>query len=123
MSSKKHKRYRLLLDEGLHLPNSYPNLNKLHDVLHVTQTKNRGKSDEVIFRMAEKEDRLPVVFNTKHFKPLISKNSTSVVSLSTNLTDKQADLKICKVLKNLSVSQTKGCLISISKSGIIIKGI
>lgn len=91
--------------------------------MHVTQTKNRGKADEVIFRMAGKDDRLPIVFNTKHFKPLISKNSTYVVSLSTNLTDKQADLKICKVLKNLSVSQTKGRLISISKGGIIIKEI
>lgn len=86
MSLKRHKRYKLLLDEGLHLPNSYPKLNNLHDVLHIVNTKNKGKSDKIIFQIAEKEGRLPVVFNTKHFKPLITKNSMSVIALSTNLT-------------------------------------
>ncbi|MDO8571035.1 MAG: DUF5615 family PIN-like protein [Candidatus Daviesbacteria bacterium] len=121
MSSRKFKRYKLLLDEGLHLPVSYPKLNSLHDVLHIVNTKNKSKSDKVIFQMAEKEGRLPVVFNTKHFKPLINKNSTSVISLSTNLTDTESDLKICKVLRNISKSQSKGCLISVTKNGINIK--
>lgn len=121
MRSKRHRRYKILLDEGLHLPNCYPRLNNLHDVLHIAQTKYRGKADNVIFQIAEKEERLPVVFNTKHFKPLIAKNSVSVISLSTNLDDKESDLKICKALKNLLLAQRKGCLISISKSGITIK--
>lgn len=109
------------MDEGLHLPDSYPNLNNLHDLLHIAKTKNRGKRDEFIYHLAEKEGRLPVVFNTKHFRPLISKTSVSVISLSTNLTDQQADIKICKTLKNLATFQTKGHLISISKSGIGFK--
>lgn len=121
MSLKKHRRYKLLLDEGLHFPDSYPNLNNLHDLLHIARTKNRGKTDEFIYRLAGKEGRLLVVFNTKHFKPLISKTSLSIISLSTNLTDQQADIKICKTLKNLPTFQTKGHLISISKSGIEFK--
>lgn len=121
MSSKKHKRYKLLLDEGLPLPNSYPNLKNLHDLLHIVQTKHRGKKDSAIFKLAEKDERIPIVFNTKDFKPLITKTSISVISLSSNLTNQQADLKICKTLKKLKVDETKGCLIAISNSGIKIK--
>ncbi len=121
MSSKKHKRFKLLLDEGLHLPNSYPQLNNLHDLLHIAQTKHRGKKDRAVFLIAQKEERIPIVFNTKDFKLLITSNSPSVIALSVNLTDHQADLKICKVLKELTVDESKGCLISISNSGITIK--
>ena len=123
MSSKKHKRYKLLLDEGLHLPTSYPNLNNLHDVVHVAETSHRGQDDEIIFRIAGKEKRIPVVFNTKHFKPLIFSESVSVISLSTNLTDKQADLKMCKALRGLKGNETKGHLITITNTGISIKRI
>lgn len=121
MNSKRHRRYKLLFDEGLPLPRSYPDLNKLHSLTHIAQSKNRGKSDRFIFRLAEKHDMLPVVFNTKHFKPLITQNSISLISLSTSLTNKEADLKICKALKEIKTSQLKGHLISISKSGIEIK--
>ena len=89
--------------------------------MHIARAKNRGKTDEFIYRLAEKEGRLLVVFNTKHFKSLISKTSVSIISLSTNLTDQQADIKICKTLKKLATFQTKGYLISISKSGIEFK--
>lgn len=123
MNSRKPRKYKLLLDEGLHLPSSYPNLNNFHDVLHIAQTKDRGKADDVIFQIAEKESRLPVVFNTKHFKPLISKDTISVITLSTNLTDQQADLKICKALRELKPSEAKGCLISITNGGINIRRI
>lgn len=120
MSSKKHKRYKLLLDEGLHLPNCYPKLNSYHNIVHIVETRNKGQSDVAVFNIAEKEERLSVVFNTKNFKPLISGDSGSVISLSTNLTDEQADLKMCKVLRELKPSQTRGHLIEITNSGIKI---
>ena len=47
MSSRKHIRHRLLLDEGVHLPQSYPELNNLHDVIHVSQVDLKGKTDEL----------------------------------------------------------------------------
>lgn len=105
----------------MHLPDCYPNLNNLHDLLHIAKSKNRGKTDDFIYHLAEKENRLPVVFNTKHFRPFISKTSVSVISLSTNLTDQQADIKICKALKDLTTIRVKGHLISITKSGIKFK--
>lgn len=121
MSTKRPKKYKLLLDEGLHLPKAYPKTNQYYELKHISQTRFRAKSDVDIYQLADTEKRFPVVFNTKDFKPLISKGKMSVIALSTNLTDKEADLKMCKALRNLLTIQEKGCLISISKSGITIK--
>jgi len=121
MSSKKHKRYRLLLDEGLYLPNSYPKLNNLHNVLHVAQTRLKGKPDKYVYKAANKDKRVPIVHNTKHFLPLILAGTVSVISLSTNLSNEEADLKICKALRVLNPSESKGHLISISNQGIVVK--
>ena len=123
MSSKRPTRHRLLLDEGVHLPQSYPNLNKLHDLLHVFQANLKGSNDEKIFGYAKRDSRMVVVFNIKDFKKFIKPDSPTIISLSTNLSDKQADLKICKALKKLKPSQTKGHLLSISMSGTSIKNI
>jgi len=94
MPSKRHIRHKLLLDEGLHLPRCYPNLNRSHNLLHVSQVNLRGKKDEDVFNFAISAKRLPVVFNIKDFKKFIKQHKPSVISLSVNLTDKQADLKL-----------------------------
>jgi len=118
MSSRKHIRHKLLLDEGVHLPQSYPELNNLHDVIHVSQVDLRGEADEKIFEYAKLSSRITVVFNVKDFQKFIHPNFPSIIALSTNLTDKQADLKTCKALKGLKPGETKGHLISITNSGI-----
>ena len=123
MSSRKHIRHKLLLDEGVHLPQSYHQLNNLHDVVHVSQVDLKGKQDEKIFDYAKLSSRITVVFNVKDFQKFIHPNFPSIIALSTNLTDKQADLKICKALKELKPSETKGHLISITNSGIDKKGV
>ena len=122
MSSKKHTRHKLLLDEGVHLAQSYPNLNNLHDLVHVSQVNLKGKEDEKIFEYAKRSSRIIVVFNIKDFKKFINSDYPSIIALSTNLTDRQADLKICKALRELKPSEAKGHLISITSSGIIKKG-
>lgn len=91
--------------------------------MHVYQTRLRGYADQKIFQFAKQEKRLVVVFNIKDFKKFISKDSPSVIAFSPNLSDEQADLKICKVLRDLKPSQKKGHLISISISGIRIEEI
>lgn len=42
-------------------------------------------------------------------------------SLSNNLSNEAADLKICSLLTKISVSELKGHLISVSNQGITIK--
>ena len=124
MPSRKHIRYKLLLDEGLPPKEAYFKANNYHNLKHIKHDlKKGGAKDEVVYSIAVKDNRLPIVFNTKDFKPLIRKYSPSVISFSTNLSNKQADLKICKVLKNLKPSQTKGHLISISTNLVTIKPI
>ncbi len=115
MTSKKHTRHKLLLDEGLPRKESFPKLNNLHTIRHINHDlKKGGSKDKSIYDLAEKMGYIVVVFNTKDFKPLITKNTPSVISLSTGLTNSQIDVKVCKVLKKLKPSEAKGHLISIT---------
>jgi predicted nuclease of predicted toxin-antitoxin system len=118
MSSKRRTRHKLLLDEGVHLPQSYPKLNNLHDLVHVSQVNLKGEADEKIFNYSKQSSRITIVFNIKDFRKLIGPGFPSIIASSTNLTDKQVDLKICKALRELKPSETKGYLISVTNSGI-----
>lgn len=120
--ARKLVKYKLILDEGLSLAKSYPTLNNFHNLKHIVHDlKKSAIKDEFLYELAASTESLLIVFNTKDFKPLIRPNKPSVISLSNNLTNKEADLKICKALKELSPAQRKGCLISISKSDTTIK--
>lgn len=119
MALRAHTKYKLLLDEGLPRRENYPQSNNYHNLKHIVHNVGRGgASDKEVYAIANKEARLVVVFNTKDFKPLISPESVSVISLSTNLTDKQVDLKLCKALRNLRPSESKGHLITITNNSI-----
>ena len=124
MSSKKHTRHKLILDEGLPPKDRFPTLNSLHSVKHINHDlKKGGTNDPAIYRLAEKEGYMVVVLNIKDFKPFIKKNKPTVLSISTELTNQQIDLKLCKLLKSLKPSEQKGCLISVSNEGVSIKKI
>lgn len=121
MTIRAHTRYKLLLDEGLPRKESFPQANNYHNLKHIVHDIDKGGvSDKVVYKIANRDERLVVVFNTKDFRNLITSKSVSVISLSTNLNDKQIDLKICKVLKLLKPSQTKGHLIIITNNYIKI---
>lgn len=123
MSSKKQKRHNLLLDEGLPPKETFPSLNNYHKVNHIKHDFKMGKAKDLnVYKKAEKEKCLVVVFNTKDFKPLIKAGKPSVISLSTNLSNKQIDLKLYKMLKKLKHNEEVGYLISITnKNTTIIK--
>lgn len=121
MGSKTHTKYKLLLDEGLPHKESYPLLNNYFNLRHIVHDfSHGGVSDKKVYALANKEGRMVIVFNTKDFRPLISHNSVSVISLSTNLTDKQVELKLNKILKNMKPSEIKGHLISVTNVGTSI---
>ena len=124
MRSQRHKRYKLLLDEGLSPRQNSRELNSLHDVKHIKHDlKFAGLSDQKVFDKASREGRLLVTFNIKDFQFLIEKNKPSVIALSTQLSNERADLKMRKALKEIKASQMNGYLISISNSGIVFKHI
>ena len=121
MTSKKHIRHILLLDEGVPPKERFPKLNNLHVVKHINHDfKKGGSKDQNIYQLADKNHFLVVVYNTKDFKPLITPNKPSVISLSTNLTNEQIDREVCKMLKTLKPSQTKGHIITITNENIKI---
>ena len=116
MPSKKHKRYKLLLDESLPPRNFYPVTNNLHNIRHIKHDFNKGGiSDQKVYDLARSSKRIVVVFNKKDFKKLIEKNKPSIILLTTSLPNSQADLKICKALKGLRNDEKEGCLIYISQ--------
>lgn len=121
--SRKFIKFKLLLDEGLSFPNKYPTLNKNYDLKHIISDYKflRGKEDEQVYKVATKENRLMVVFNTKDFRPLIKKEGASIVLLSNKLSNKDADLRICKMLKELYLKQSKGWLININNTSTSLK--
>lgn len=119
MALRAHTKYKLLLDEGLPRRENYPQSNNYHNLKHIVHDIGcGGASDKEVYVVANTENRLVVVFNTKDFKPLILPESVSVISLSTNLTDKQVDLKLCKALRKLKPSEAKGHLITITNNNI-----
>ncbi len=121
MTIRTHTRHKLLLDEGLPRKEAYSQANNYHNLKHIVHDIGKGGArDKDVYIIANKEKRLVVVFNTKDFRPLISPESVSVVSLSTNLTDKQVDLKLCKILRSLKPSETKGHLITITNNNTAI---
>ena len=122
MTSKKHTRHKLLLDEGLPRKKSFPKLNNLHTARHINHDlKKGGMKDKDIYILAEETEYIVAVFNTKDFKPFISEAKPSVIAISTGLTNAQIDVKLCKVLKKLNPSERKGHLISITNEGENIK--
>ncbi len=118
MTSRKHTRHKLVLDEGLPRKESFPKLNNLHTLRHINHDlKKGGSQDQSVYDIEERNEYIVVVFNTKDFKPFIMSDTPSVIALSTGLTAAQIDIKLCKVLKKLKPSQTKGYLISITNEG------
>lgn len=116
----RHKRHKLLLDESLHLPNSYPHLNKLHDVIHIKlldRREHEGDADQAVYKVAEKESRILILFNKKDFKRLVSPEGPSIICLSTTLTDEQVDKKLCSFLRKITPGQVKGKIFSVTQQG------
>jgi len=120
--SKRTTKYKLLLDEGLSLAKFYPKLNNFHSLKHIAHDLNKsGIKDKPLYDLATKENRMLIVFNIKDFRKIIKRDGISVIDLSANLSNKEADLKILKALKEMKPDQEKGYLISISKSGTKFK--
>lgn len=118
--AKKPIRYKILLDEGLPPRQAYLNLNRLHYVAHIAHDFNlNGSPDSIVYKKATDESRIMIVFNTKDFRKLLRRDKPTIVALSPSLSNKQADLKLCKLLRDLKQKQTRGLLISVSKSGIV----
>lgn len=124
MSSRKHTRYKLLLDEGLPPKETFPTLNNLHSLKHIKHDlKQGGAKDQTIYKIAEGGGYLVIVLNTKDFKPMIEDEKPTIICLSSGITNRKIDQKICGILKKLKPQQKRGHVISVSNEGAVIKKI
>jgi len=108
----KHRRYKLLLDEGLPLPHYFPQLNNRFDVRHVSlDYKLAGADDTQVYQLAVKEQRLIVTFNTKHFRGLAgASQETGIIALSHGLSPAQRDSKLTAFLRRKTPGELFGLL-------------
>lgn len=112
--SRKVTKHKLLLDEGLFLPKFYPKLNNFHNLKHIVHDLDKsGIKDRPLYDLATKENRILIVFNIKDFRKIIRRDGISVIDLSSNLSNKEADLKILRTLREMKPDYGKGhlCLI------------
>jgi len=122
MPTKHLQKHKLLLDEALPPKQRYLKLNNFHDIKHIEHDlKKGGSSDLDVYKLAIKENRILITFNIKDFKPMLNNKTPSIIALSPNLSNNEADLKICKLLKNIKLNQSTGFLISISRNEVVLK--
>lgn len=103
MSPRFH-RHKLLLDEGLYPRKSLPRINNRHDVKHIKHDFHLGGiKDEEIYKMAVKQKRIIITYNTRDFKKMARYSSDSgIIGVSQGLTPDQLDTRFNAILsKNL----------------------
>lgn len=93
-------RHKLLLDEGLPYRIRFPRLNSRHDLKHVEgDLKKSGLSDEKVYEIAERTNRLLIIFNIKDFKDLaIKSKKTGIIGVSQNLSIEEIDKKLTSLV-------------------------
>lgn len=113
--TKKFRKYKLLLDEGLPPRDRFKILNSRHGLKHIKHDLGKsGISDEKVWEHAIKENRLVVTYNVKDFKKFLKTSRQSgIIGVSTNLPTDQIDKKLTSLLSKSKKSDLFGKLISI----------
>lgn len=109
-------KHRLLLDEGLPYKIRLPRTNSRYNLKHLKENlKQSGLSDDKVYKLAVKMQRLLVVFNIKHFRDLATKSKNSgIIGISQNLSPEQIDKKLTALLVKSKPRDLYGKFTSIS---------
>jgi predicted nuclease of predicted toxin-antitoxin system len=108
--AKRFHRHKLLLDENFPVRTFFPKTNNLFDLKHITEDfKQVGLSDQEVYTLAIKHNRIIVTFNVKDFKPLaLLSNKTGIIGVSTNMSIEQIDKKLTALLKKSTSTSLLG---------------
>lgn len=117
MKPKRFYKHKLLLDENFPIRSYFPILNRRFDVKHISADYNQsGLSDPKVYKIACKEGRIVVTYNTKDFEKLVEASSeTGVIGVSVNLIFEQIDKKLTSLLTKSTQKQLLGKLIVVSR--------
>ena len=98
--SRKFRKYKLLLDEGLPPRKRFKILNSRHSLAHIKHDLGKsGISDREVWNVATQQKRIVVTYNARDFEKLapLSKNS-GVIAVSSNLSNEMIDKKLTSLL-------------------------
>ncbi len=80
-----------------------------------------ASEDRDIYSRANDEGRIAVVFNTKHFEPLLKKNSSTIFAVSPNMEYKNVDNILQKILSEMKESEVRGKIYFVSNNGVRVE--
>lgn len=97
---RKFYKFKLLLDEGFIPRARLPILNSRYDVKHIAIDFGKtGLSDDDVYKLATRQERLIITFNIKHFRKLVRNQAkTGVIGISANMPSGQIDKKLTSFL-------------------------
>lgn len=115
--TKRFHKHKLLLDENFPVRSYFPNLNRRHDIKHLTKDLNlAGLSDIKVYKFAQKEERIVVTYNIKDFVPLTENDTKSgIIGVSPILSSEQVDKKLTALLNKSTRKSLLGKLTTISE--------
>lgn len=117
MSPRFH-RHKLLLDEGLYPRKSLSRINSRHDVKHIKHDFHSGGiKDEEVYKIAIKQKRIVITYNTRDFRKMATNSSNSgVIGVSQGLTPDQLDTRLNSILSKNSGKAFYGKYTPLSKN-------
>jgi len=107
---RRRYRFKLLLDENFPSRKKLVRLNNRYDVKHISEdVRLFGISDAKVCAYAQKEHRILVTFNVKHFKnQQFITSSFGIVGVSTNLSNDQIDKKLSAFFSKITPNILRG---------------
>lgn len=109
MTIKKTYRYKLLLDEMLPKRNRFPLLNNYHDLKHIVHDfKKSGITDYMVVQLAQKEKRIIISKNARHFRSLCRKHCIDLISFEDTIPFEYFDKKANAYLRKRSTHKMTG---------------
>ena len=101
--SPKLNRYKLLLDEMFPTRKNFPEINKFHNLQHITHDiKKSGSKDQTVVKLAKKENRILISKNEKHMVDLCIKANVTLICVTEKMQNEEIDKQIISILKDLN---------------------
>lgn len=115
---KKYQRFKLLLDESVNDPKYFPLLKQYHDIKHISIDYHlAGISDQEVYNLGIKEQRIIVTHNTKDFMKLAKDSKTGVIALKQTMNNKDKDIRLVALLRKKSSSELCGQITVLTGEG------
>ena len=97
-------KHKLLFDEGVYARQLFQRVNGRYNVKHVKHDLHKeGMSDIEVYKIAVKQKRIIVTFNTKDFRKFANQNTNSgVIGITEKLTPEKLDIKLNSILSKSS---------------------